>query len=499
MSSISVVTVTYNAQERLPETIKSVLGQSFVDFEYLIVDGLSADDTVAIAESYRVAFAEKGINYRILSRKDSGIYNAMNQAARETTGDYILYLNAGDLFWNEDVLKNVRREMEREAADIYYGDMVFKTLGMYRYGKAASLSSMAEGIPFCHQSVFTAASLLRARPYDEQLKVCADHDFYAWAMVKGARFCAMSFPISIYEMGGASASDDSRGYWYEKLEVARRNGLISGLEYWDRKSNLDRWYRRRKWILFVKKNIPQKIHDRRHMMALVKDGWVPAAEMVSSEYCSAAVPRIKSLYRKLWTAVHGNRLNQKGCTFINYDAKIKRTRVFCSGKNNKVLIMPGCYLDNCTFHIQGDHNSVILWNDGVYINGDFWLEDNENRIICEEQVKLTGKIQLAATEGKRIHIGKDCLFSDEIIVRTGDSHSICDLFGQRINPAADVEVGAHVWVCHGVNILKGAKIPQGCVVGTASVIGKGSYGQNSVIAGNPGVVVKKGVIWNFER
>ena len=499
MCKISIVTVTYNAQELLRPTIESVLSQSCNNFEYLIADGLSSDDTVSIAEEYRVAFEKKNVKYRILSRKDSGIYNAMNQAAEEVSGEYILYMNAGDLFCKDDVLEKVQQVMNTEEADIYYGDVVLTDQGLFCYSKATPLSSMAEGIPFCHQSVFTATRLLRQRGYDETLKVCADHDFYAHAMVSGARFHSVSFPISVYALGGASSADDARTYLQEKVEVARRNALITDAEYKNRITKANLHCQLRKLIRIKNGIMPQSLRRRHLFMALLRRNWVPTLEMALSESSPRAISKVKLLYRKLWTAVHGNRLQVANCAFVGYYAKIKKTRVYCSGNNNTILVMPGCYLDHCTFHISGDNNTVILWDNGVYINVDFWLEDNNNRVVCGPQGKMTGKTQLAATEGKEIAIGSDCLFSDEIIVRTGDSHGIFDANGRRINPAADVHIGSHVWVCHGVNVLKGANVPAGSVIGTGAVVGKGVYVPNGIIAGNPAAQVKTGITWKFDR
>ena len=78
----TVVTVVYNAESILAKTIESVLNQSYAPYEYLIIDGKSTDKTVEIADSYKDRFAEKHIIYRVISEKDTGIYNAMNKGVR---------------------------------------------------------------------------------------------------------------------------------------------------------------------------------------------------------------------------------------------------------------------------------------------------------------------------------------------------------------------------------------------------------------------------------
>lgn len=97
---ITVITVSYNSQATIRDTIESVLGQTYPFVEYLIIDGLSSDRTVEIAESYREAFAGRGFAYRIVSEKDEGIYEAMNKGIDMAAGDIIGLLNSDD--WYEE-------------------------------------------------------------------------------------------------------------------------------------------------------------------------------------------------------------------------------------------------------------------------------------------------------------------------------------------------------------------------------------------------------------
>ena len=93
---VSIITVCYNAGEELTKTITSVLAQEYTDYEYIIKDGGSTDQTLSIAESFRESFWQKGISYRIVSEKDGGIYEAMNIAVRLSEGTWINFMNAGD-------------------------------------------------------------------------------------------------------------------------------------------------------------------------------------------------------------------------------------------------------------------------------------------------------------------------------------------------------------------------------------------------------------------
>lgn len=120
MFQFTVITICLNAEENINDTIRSVLGQTCTDFEYIIKDGLSKDKTVEIAQSYNSAFLERGISYRIISQADQGIYDAMNQAVQEAQGEWVLYMNAGDIMANASVLEQVKESSCMDEADVMY-------------------------------------------------------------------------------------------------------------------------------------------------------------------------------------------------------------------------------------------------------------------------------------------------------------------------------------------------------------------------------------------
>ena len=93
---ISIITVSYNSVSTIAETIEHVLNQTYDNFDYTIIDGLSSDGTVKLAESYREKFAERNISYKIISEKDNGIYDAMNKGIAATDGDIVGIINSDD-------------------------------------------------------------------------------------------------------------------------------------------------------------------------------------------------------------------------------------------------------------------------------------------------------------------------------------------------------------------------------------------------------------------
>lgn len=174
----TVVTVVYNAEKVLRKTIESVLNQEYAPYEYLIVDGLSNDSSVEIAEEYKEAFEKKGIKYRIISEKDTGIYNAMNKGVKAATGDFISFLNAGD--WYElDALKNVKGFYEDEPFDLTYGGLNY----INPNGSVTIKMSKMDKFPVSsrhwnHPSMFLKNEIYKKYGFDEKFRAYADFNLY---------------------------------------------------------------------------------------------------------------------------------------------------------------------------------------------------------------------------------------------------------------------------------------------------------------------------------
>ena len=194
-----------------------------------------------------------------------------------------------------------------------------------------------------------------------------------------------------------------------------------------------------------------------------------------------------------------NTVKNKRCNKIVVKGLMKRCKIKFHGKNNTVEIRERALLNNCTINVSGNNNHVIF-GAGTYANmADLCTEDDNNRIVIGDKTSLCGQIHLAAIEGTSINIGEDCLFSSGIVFRTGDSHSILDMEGNRTNPSQDINIGNHVWVGHRVLINKGVSIGENNIIGTGAIVTKSITDTNSVIAGVPAKVVKTGVNWDGQR
>lgn len=178
---------------------------------------------------------------------------------------------------------------------------------------------------------------------------------------------------------------------------------------------------------------------------------------------------------------------------------LNKCKIKIVGENNYIYIGTLSRLKNTVIYISGDNNKVYIGDDVRIIDGNLHIEDDLGGIEIGSDTAICGKTHLAVIEGTKILIGKGCLFSSSIVVRTGDSHSILDLDGNRVNYSKSVIIGNHVWVGNQVIILKGVRIPENTIVGTGAVVTKSFDNSNIIIGGIPATIIKKNIIWRGER
>ena len=199
------------------------------------------------------------------------------------------------------------------------------------------------------------------------------------------------------------------------------------------------------------------------------------------------------------TLIGRNRIRVKKKLLESNGALFKNCKIYINGENNNIHVGKFSRLNKCFIDIKGKNNSIWI-GDNVYLNeANICIEDDGNSILIGDRSSIQGTTHLAAIEGTKIEIGTDCLFSGEIQLRTGDSHSILNIENQRINPSKDIYIGNHVWIGTRVTILKGVNIPDECIVGACSLVTKKFEENNCIIAGNPGSVIKNNVSWCHNR
>lgn len=228
MPLVSVITTCFLAGESIEKTIKSVLAQSFRDFEYIIMDGGSTDDTLQRAEAYKNDFDKAGIPYRIFSKKDHGIYEGMNHGIAHAEGVFVNFMNADDSFYDEHVLSDIfgdinSPKMDNRNADVLYGDAVAIEFGQaYPYVK--DLTIIERRMPFSHQSVFARRELLLAHPFNIDLKIGADYDFLLTVYQEGRQFVDTGIKVCTVTLDGVSSVDLLHTF-EETVAIQRAHGI----------------------------------------------------------------------------------------------------------------------------------------------------------------------------------------------------------------------------------------------------------------------------------
>ena len=199
---ISVVTICYNAKNDLEKTILSVLSQTYQDIEYIIIDGGSTDGTVDIIHKYSERL------FYWISEPDKGIYDAMNKGMDRAIGSWINFMNAGDTFCDNEVIKNIFGYNDLSDYSVIYGDCYVSKLNQLQYLKASSMKKVHVQMPFCHQSSFIRKTRLR---FSIDLKIAADYQMiYEYYRMNGiSSFLYISKPISVFDATGISTTNNN--------------------------------------------------------------------------------------------------------------------------------------------------------------------------------------------------------------------------------------------------------------------------------------------------
>lgn len=255
---ISIVTVCYNAAKDIEETIKSILSQTYDNIEFIVIDGGSTDGTVDIIRKYA-----DYITYWV-SESDNGIYYAMNKAIEVATGDYINFMNAGDIFFDDNVLEEVFGGGKRYTEDVLYGSNLLRFKGGYKCHHPSRIELMATEMPFCHQSSFTKASVLKAYKFDTTFRSAADCMFFRKLYHDGGTFRQIKKYISIFDVYGFS-SNCSMSTYFETCLALTKKPSIHGYLY---RIIQDKWrivrYCKLKFIISAKKRPHKYSTTREH-------------------------------------------------------------------------------------------------------------------------------------------------------------------------------------------------------------------------------------------
>lgn len=224
----SVITVTFNNASGLSKTLQSVLEQTFADFEWIVVDGKSADETTSLLQQI------DDPRVKWVSERDNGIFDAMNKGIKVSSGDYCIFMNAGDCFFDQFVLESVDRLVGDRRPTIVYGDAC-ETDGQQRFEKPARSPHANFYVMFTHhQSIFYLRSAL-GEGYDLSYKFSSD-----WALttrlLNDPEVSTLRYPanVCLFERGGVSQGETHRRrinaeHWRIYVEETKMNPALAAI------------------------------------------------------------------------------------------------------------------------------------------------------------------------------------------------------------------------------------------------------------------------------
>lgn len=223
---VSIITVCFNSEKTIRKTLDSVLAQTYRKLEYLIIDGKSTDGTLEILESYRDAFAEAGIAYRVVSEPDSGIYDAMNKGIRMSSGQLIGIINSDD--WYEPIaVETAVNTYREEPYDLFYGDINLIRADGSVIVKHSRLDRFPSSRHWNHPTTF-----ITKETYDDQglyrnETVYDDFDLILRLRKAGKRVAIRNVVLANFRTGGVS-NQKSLKKCFQRIKARygyyRRNG-----------------------------------------------------------------------------------------------------------------------------------------------------------------------------------------------------------------------------------------------------------------------------------
>lgn len=234
---VSIITVCYNSDKTITDTIESVLNQTYSNIEYIVIDGNSTDKTIDIVKSYETKFKEKGINYKWISELDKGIYDAMNKGINLATGDFIGLLNSDDWYCVEAVSeilntyngsdfcivsgKKNKVNFQKEMLKTYQNK---KNINKYIH-RTMPLNFPAT---FIHKSVYSKVGL-----FDINYKLSADYDLIFRAYKAGVQFLFTNEVIvSMRNTGATHQMNNLFITAKEDLKIRKKNKVKGALFYY---------------------------------------------------------------------------------------------------------------------------------------------------------------------------------------------------------------------------------------------------------------------------
>ena len=245
MIRFTVVTITYNAEAVLARTLQSVMRQTYEGVEHLIIDGASTDGTLTMAQNYKTESDASDSSHKVIiqSEPDQGIYDAMNKGLTQASGDYIVYMNAGDFFPKDDTLEQIAHQCQLnqtptdELPAVLYGNTdIVDSEGRYLHPRRLqppeqlTWRSFRQGMLVCHQAFYARTDIAKNIQYDTRYRHSADVDWCIRVMREGERMglqlCNTRMVIACYTEEGNTTRYHRASLRERYLVMARHYGHL---------------------------------------------------------------------------------------------------------------------------------------------------------------------------------------------------------------------------------------------------------------------------------
>lgn len=230
---VTIITITYHAGQLLEKTMLSILNQNYSDFEYLIIDGNSKDNTLEIIKHFEAEINEgmytiNPTHFRWISESDKGLYDAMNKGLKMAKGDYVWFINAGDKIHSNKTLEIVINCFNKNPqCDVLYGkslmiDQEDHILGDMRKIAPERLTkkNLLNGLVVCHQAVLVKKNI--APMYDLHYCIASDYDWVIKVLNSSKQNIYINEYLSNYMVSGISSKNETKA-WKERFVIMKKH------------------------------------------------------------------------------------------------------------------------------------------------------------------------------------------------------------------------------------------------------------------------------------
>lgn len=521
--------ITYNQEEYLKDTLEGFVNQ-ITDFPFVAVvhDDASSDENQKIIKDYARNYPD--IIFPILekdnqfSKGGKFLKDIMDKACDVTGAEFVAFCE-GDDYWIDPLKLQKQVDILKANSDIslvHTGFKVRKGNGEFldstyfeKYKKISKSGNFFYKI-LKGNYILTCTTMVKKELFLSEFYVNAplnlDYLYFIAASLMG-KACYIEDNTSVYRR-------ISTGQMLSNLKKVREKGSIvlsyTSLFYLNNKVKNLSFFTKQKLNTYIGARVLKraiKDPDTKKPVSFNQYPKLIPYLPVSTFYLLSVslknktsmglksflkkVPGINEI-KKIRTKFKNSRLNsfQKES---NFQGKIIKDII---GKENIIKVGVNCRATNLKIRVRGTGNIIEIGNNVFFGPGNsIWAEGNDNKITIGDNCTFTQNNHLNAQENRTsIVISKDCMISNNVIVRTSDSHPIYDKnTKERLNSPQNVEIGEHVWIAPNVKIMKGARIPSGCIIGSDSTINKGFDIPDSLIAGRPAKIIRSDIEWTREK